>query len=192
MRCARLIGFPYMPSSDLRRSEVIMRFPTTSWTMVSAAGSRSSGSAEALNALCAAYWFPVYAFIRRRGYSREAAEDLSQEFFARILEHDTLSGARRERGKFRSFLLASLTNFLANEWDRSQAQKRGGGAAAVQLRFDVDQSRLLRDDVRQRLLALAGNRAPQEGVLIITSRAHRTQEANRAEARARLDWPPAY
>ena len=118
-----------------------MRFPTTSWTMVSAAGSRSSGSAEALNARCAAYWFPVYAFIRRRGYSREAAEDLSQEFFARILEHDTLSGARRERGKFRSFLLASLTNFLANEWDRSQAQKRGGGAAARSLDVSAGEAR---------------------------------------------------
>ena len=77
------------------------RLPTTSWTMVSAAGLHSCGSAEALNTLCAAYWFPVYAFIRRRGYGRETAEDLTQDFFARILEHDTLAGARRERGKFR-------------------------------------------------------------------------------------------
>jgi RNA polymerase sigma-70 factor (ECF subfamily) len=83
----------------------------------------------------------VYAFIRRRGYSPEAAEDLSQEFFARVLEHDTLSGARRERGKFRSFLLASLTNFLSNEWDRSQAQKRGGGMTTLSLDFGAGEAR---------------------------------------------------
>ena len=118
-----------------------VRFPTTRWTVISAAGRHSGGSAEALNELCGAYWFPVYAFIRRRGYSREAAEDLSQEFFARILEQDTLSRARRERGKFRSFLLASVTNFLANEWDRSQAQKRGGGCTTVPLDFQAGEAR---------------------------------------------------
>jgi RNA polymerase sigma-70 factor (ECF subfamily) len=120
---------------------VVVRFPTTRWTVVSAAGRQSSGSADALNELCAAYWFPVYAFIRRKGYPREAAEDLSQEFFARILEHDSLSGVRRERGKFRSFLLASVTNFLANEWDRAQAQKRGGGCTTVSLDFQAGEAR---------------------------------------------------
>ena len=125
------------------------RFPTTSWTIVSAAGRHSSGSAEALNELCAAYWFPVYAFIRRRGHTREAAEDLSQEFFARILEHDTLSGARRERGKFRSFLLASVTNFLANQWDRSQAQKRGGGCTPLSLDFQAGEDRYHQEPCHQ-------------------------------------------
>ena len=120
---------------------MLARFPTTRWTIVFAAGCHSLDSAEALNELCRAYWFPVYAFIRRRGYSPEAAEDLSQEFFARILEHGTLSGARRERGKFRSFLLASLTNFLANEWDRSQAQKRGGGMTTLSLDFGAGEAR---------------------------------------------------
>ena len=88
-----------MAASDKMAESHSRRFPTTRWTIVSAAGCHSLNSAEALNELCAAYWFPVYAFIRRRGYSQEAAEDLSQEFFARILERDTLSGARRERGK---------------------------------------------------------------------------------------------
>ena len=120
---------------------MVARFPTTRWTIVSAAGCHSLDSAGALNELCGAYWFPVYAFIRRRGYSPEAAEDLSQEFFARVLEHDTLSGARRERGKFRSFLLASLTNFLSNEWDRSQAQKRGGGMTTLSLDFGAGEAR---------------------------------------------------
>jgi RNA polymerase sigma-70 factor (ECF subfamily) len=104
--------------------------------MVAAAGRHSSGSADALSNLCAAYWLPVYAFIRRKGYSREESEDLSQAFFTRVLEHRTLVEARQERGKFRSFLLASVINFLANEWDRSQAQKRGG--AYLTLPFDFD------------------------------------------------------
>jgi RNA polymerase sigma-70 factor (ECF subfamily) len=112
------------------------RFPTTQWSLVAAAGRHSTGSVDALGELCAAYWLPVYAFIRRKGYSREESEDLSQAFFARILEHRTLEEARRERGKFRSFLLASLSNFLANEWDRSQAQKRGGGAPTLSFDFE--------------------------------------------------------
>jgi DNA-directed RNA polymerase specialized sigma24 family protein len=121
------------------------RFPTTRWTIVSAAGYHSLNSAEALNELCAAYWFSVYAFIRRKGYSPDAAEDLCQGFFARILEHDTLSGASRERGKFRSFLLASLTNFLSNEWDRSQAQKRGGRITTLSLDFEAGEARYHRE-----------------------------------------------
>src|ERR1035441_4154676 len=93
--------------------------------MVTAAGRHSCGSADALSKLCATYWLPVYAFIRRKGYSPEESEDLCQSFFTRVLEHGTLGEARRERGKFRSFLLASATHFVANEWDRSRAQKGG-------------------------------------------------------------------
>ena len=115
------------------------RFPTTSWSIVSDAGRHGSG--DALSKLCAAYWFPVYAFIRRRGYSREEAEDLCQEFFTWILQHGTLAAAHRERGKFRSFLLASASNFLANEFDRSHAQKRGGGGATLSLDFQAGEAR---------------------------------------------------
>jgi DNA-directed RNA polymerase specialized sigma24 family protein len=113
--------------------------------MISAAGRHSSGFADALGQLCGAYWLPVYAFIRRKGYSREESEDLSQAFFARLLEHDTLVEARRERGRFRSFLLASVTNFLANEWDRSQAQKRGGGCAIFSFDFDIGEEQYHRE-----------------------------------------------
>jgi RNA polymerase sigma-70 factor (ECF subfamily) len=84
-------------------------------------------SAAALQRLCAAYWCPLYAFIRRRGYSAEEAEDLTQEFFARLLEKDLLAGVTREGGRFRSFLLTVLKRFLANEWNREHAQKRSGG-----------------------------------------------------------------
>lgn len=100
---------------------------------------------DALGNLCAAYWLPVYAFVRRKGYSREESEDLSQAFFARVLEHRTLADARRERGKFRSFLLASVTHFLANEWDRSQAQKRGGASITLSLDFDIGEERYHRE-----------------------------------------------
>ncbi len=103
------------------------RFASTQWSLVLAAGRRSTPEAEeALAKLCAAYWPPIYAYLRRRGYSAQEAEDLTQSFFVRLLEKDYLRDARRERGKFRSFLLASLKHFLANEWDRAQAKKRGG------------------------------------------------------------------
>jgi len=121
------------------------RFPTTSWTMITLAAGESSGAAQALARLCEAYWFPVYAFIRSRGHSREQAEDLCQEFFAHILEDRALSAARRERGKFRSFLLASVGNFLANEWDREHALKRGGSCARLSLDFEASELRYQRE-----------------------------------------------
>lgn len=134
-----------MATPDKTVAGVSHRFPTTSWSLISAAGSDSSGCADALSTLCAAYWTPVYAFIRRKGYPREESEDLSQAFFARLLEHRTLAEARRERGKFRSFLLASVTHFLANEWDRSRAQKRGGDCTTLSFDFDTGEERYHRE-----------------------------------------------
>jgi RNA polymerase sigma-70 factor (ECF subfamily) len=129
----------------LSQESASSRFPTTSWTVVLAAGGHAPGSAEALASLCAAYWYPIYAFVRRRGYAREEAEDLTQDFFARMLEHDTLAKARRERGRFRSFLLASVTNFLTNEWDRGRAQKRGGACVTLSLDFQSGEERYNRE-----------------------------------------------
>jgi RNA polymerase sigma factor (sigma-70 family) len=109
-------------------------FATTHWTVVLAAGQRHTPQSDrALEELCHAYWFPLYAYVRRRGYSKEDAEDLTQAFFARFLEKNFLDGLKAERGRFRAFLLASLKHFLANEWDRSQRQKRGGGQAHLSL-----------------------------------------------------------
>jgi RNA polymerase sigma-70 factor (ECF subfamily) len=116
-------------------------FPTTAWSDILAAGRQPDGSGEALARLCAAYWFPTYAYMRRRGFTREAAEDLTQEFFACVLENGFLAGARRDRGRFRSFLLASVRNFLANEWDRTKAQKRGGNSVTFSLDFDAAEGR---------------------------------------------------
>jgi RNA polymerase sigma factor (sigma-70 family) len=103
-------------------------FATTHWTMVLHAGhSDTTRAQKALESLCQTYWYPLYAYVRRRGYSPEDAEDLTQGFFARLLELHSLADVQREKGKFRSFLLASLNHFLSDEWDRSRAQKRGHG-----------------------------------------------------------------
>jgi RNA polymerase sigma factor (sigma-70 family) len=109
-------------------------FATTHWTVVLAAGRRHTPQSDgALEELCRTYWFPLYAYVRRRGHTKEDAEDFVQEFFARFLEKNYLAGLSAERGRFRAFLLAALKHFLANEWDKSQAQKRGGGAAHLSL-----------------------------------------------------------
>jgi RNA polymerase sigma factor (sigma-70 family) len=111
-------------------------FATTHWSVVfSATDQTSARSIEALETLCHTYWRPLYAYVRRRGYSPADAEDLTQEFFAWLLERNWLERADQQRGRFRSFLLTSISNFLANEWDKSRAQKRGGGRV-MSLTFD--------------------------------------------------------
>lgn len=113
-------------------------FATTHWTVVLAAGQRHTPQSDgALEQLCKSYWFPLYAYVRRRGHSKPDAEDLTQAFFARFLEKNYLAGLSAERGRFRAFLLASLKHFLANEWDKSQAQKRGGGAMPLSLDWET-------------------------------------------------------
>ena len=109
-------------------------FATTHWTGVLAAGKRHSPQSDhALEELCQTYWFPLYAYVRRRGHNKEDAEDLTQAFFARFLAKNYLAGLSAERGRFRAFLLASLKHFLINEWKKSQRQKRGGGEINLSL-----------------------------------------------------------
>ena len=110
-------------------------FPTTSWTLVAAAGGHGPETRKALGSLCEAYWYPLYAYARRRGHSPELAQDHTQEFFARFLERDYFDRADAERGRFRSFLLSSFNYYLCDEAGRARAQKRGGGAA--HLSFEV-------------------------------------------------------
>jgi RNA polymerase sigma factor (sigma-70 family) len=114
---------------------------TTHWSLVVAAGDRDSQQArQALAELCAVYWHPLYAYVRRLGYAVNEAQDLAQEFFTRLLEKDYLRTVDRERSKFRTFLLASFRHFLANEYDRATAQKRGGGRSVLSLDFrDTEQ-----------------------------------------------------
>jgi len=118
------------------------QFTSTHWSAVlEAAHSSAPGFEEALEALCSHYWYPVYVFVRRSGYSFHDAQDLVQQFFARLLEKNTLAMADPERGRFRTFLLVSLRNFLANEWDKTQAQKRGGGIAHSSIDVSEAESR---------------------------------------------------
>ena len=111
------------------------KFATTRWSVVIAAGAdtSSSGADEALATLCETYWFPLYGYLRNRGHGAEDAQDLTQAFFARLLEKHAISQADPARGRFRSFLLASLKHFAANERERSSAGKRGGGIPAISL-----------------------------------------------------------
>jgi len=107
-------------------------FLTTHWSVVlAAAQDDSSAATEALERLCRAYWYPLYAYVRRRGYNTEDAQDLTQSFFARLIEKDYLKHADRQRGKFRTFLLVSLQRFLSDDWDRTRRIKRGGGEPSI-------------------------------------------------------------
>lgn len=122
------------------------QFPATQWEMVAMAGDKSSPDSDAaLAALCEAYWYPLYAYVRRRGYSPDDAEDLTQEFFATLLEKGTLRVADRNRGRFRTFLLTALSNFLTKEWVKRTAQKRGGGRSPLSLDFAAAERRYARE-----------------------------------------------
>jgi RNA polymerase sigma-70 factor (ECF subfamily) len=117
-------------------------FATTHWTVVLAAGRRSTPQADrALEELCRTYWYPLYAYARRRGHEPEDAQDLTQEFFARLLAKHWIASADREKGRFRTFLLTAMSRFLANEWHRAGAQKRGGHAAPWSLVAGTAESR---------------------------------------------------
>jgi RNA polymerase sigma factor (sigma-70 family) len=118
-------------------------FATTRWSVVLAAGAERSspGVQEALATLCETYWYPLYAFLRSRGYSAEDAQDLTQAFFARLLEKQTIRHADPARGRFRSFLLASLKNFAANQHDREIARKRGGDVPILSLEIETAEGR---------------------------------------------------
>ena len=121
------------------------RFPTTRWTLVVAAGDPHRKEARsALVSLCENYWYPLYAYLRRRGYRADEAQDLTQEFFIRVLEGRYLDRADPEKGRFRSFILTSLKFFVADEEDRHRARKRGGGML-VPLEFSSGEERYQRE-----------------------------------------------
>ena len=121
-------------------------FVTTQWSVVLTAGSSdTTGARDALAKLCQTYWYPLYAYVRRRNFSPPDAEDLTQEFFARFLEHHWVGNADPEKGRFRTFLLSAMNHFLANEWDKARAQKRGGGAPLLPLQFDAAETRYGRE-----------------------------------------------
>ena len=141
-------------SSHVSASDAPRVFPNTRWSVVLAATQQPSPeSAAALEALCRAYWYPLYAYVRRCGQSAHDAQDLTQEFFRRLLEKRWLDAADRERGKLRMFLIGALKHFMSNEWRRASAQRRGGGLTRVQFdtamaesRYAADQSGVLAAD----------------------------------------------
>jgi RNA polymerase sigma-70 factor (ECF subfamily) len=149
-----------MPADPPRRAA----FPTTRITLIHAAqGLAGADAHQALSKLCGAYWYPVYAYVRRLGHSHEEAEDLTQGFFMRILDKHSLRDFDRERGRFRSFLLGALKHFIANERDAARAQKRGGGRTHLPLdevllagsRYDLEpRSDLTPDRIFERQWAL--------------------------------------
>lgn len=116
-------------------------FATTQWSVVLCAGrADGAGSREALEKLCERYWLPLYSYVRRRGYAPDDAGDLTQEFFVRLLDNNRIARADRDRGRFRSFLLISLKNFLSDDWDRKRALKRGGGTQIVSFQFETGEA----------------------------------------------------
>ena len=106
-------------------------FRTTHWSVVLEAGGATDDARTALEKLCRTYWYPLYGFVRQRGYDEHGAKDLTQQFFARLLSDDSLQSVSPEKGRFRTFLLAAMKHFLANEWRDSQRLKRGGGKQIV-------------------------------------------------------------
>ena len=136
-------------------------FPNTRWSVVLATRQTTPESAAALETICQAYWYPLYAYVRRCGKSPPDAQDLTQEFFCRLLEKRWLDSADREKGKLRSFLIVALKKFMSNEWDRVSAQRRGCGQAHAQMdttfaesRFATDTQALAPDETFDRQWAL--------------------------------------
>ncbi len=120
-------------------------FATTRWSLVRDARGVSPDAEQALAALCQAYWYPLYAFVRRQGKGPHDAQDLTQEFFARLIAKDWLDAVAQEQGKFRAWLLAAMKHFLCNAWDRAHAARRGGGEVLLSIDETDAESRYLRE-----------------------------------------------
>jgi len=141
-----LSAYDVRMSSQVSSSDAPSVFPNTRWSVVLAATRRPSPeSAAALEAICHAYWYPLYAYVRRCGQTPHDAQDLTQEFFRRLLEKRWLASADREKGKLRVFLIAALKHFMINEWRRASAQRRGGGQTPVQFDTAFAESRYAAD-----------------------------------------------
>jgi RNA polymerase sigma-70 factor (ECF subfamily) len=122
------MGAPALPSGETRSDKHL--FPSTHWSIVlQADGGDSPAANAALETLCRRYWYPLYGFIRRQGRTHHEAEDLAQAFFSHLLANAGIARARPARGRFRTFLLSALRNFMTNEWERARTAKRGGGQA---------------------------------------------------------------
>lgn len=152
-------------------------FQTTQWSLVKSAGrADDKDSQKALEKVCLACWYPIYAFVRRQGYEPEDAQDLTQGFFHHVIKHNTLAHADQERGRFRSFLLGALRHFVSNETRMQQAKKRGGGVIFLSMDADEDEQRLERE--------LADPRTPEK----LFERNWAENLINRANEALRMDY----
>lgn len=141
------------PEPSVRGPQAV--FATTHWSAVQAAGDSDSPEARAaLSELCTTYWYPLYAYVRRQGYDEHQAKDLTQEFFARLLARNYFKSLSRERGRFRSWLLASMEHFLAKEWRDANRLKRGGGVTMVSLDDEQAEDRYRREPVENMTAAI--------------------------------------
>jgi len=139
-----------MPSDRPNTDPDPQFFATTRWSLVLTANRSDTESADrALSELCRLYWYPLYAYARRRGHDAEDARDLTQSFFTMLLEKDGLGRADRQRGRFRTFLLSSMQNFMAGEWRKQQALKRGGGLEILSLDFETAEESYAREPATQ-------------------------------------------
>ena len=160
-------------------------FVTTHWSIVLTAGRNDTTRADdALANLCQTYWYPLYAYVRRRGYSPEDAQDLTQEFFARLLERNWVGRADQQRGRFRSFLLSAMNHFLADEWDKARAQKRGGGLTPLPLQFDTAETRYSREPADR--VTPEYNYERRWALTLLERVLHRLRDDYGAEGRAEL------
>ena len=123
-----------MTTTTEARRRAKQDFTETQWSLVKAAADQTCPTAAAaLETLCERYWLPIYVYLRRRGFSEEDAKDLTQGFFAEIIDRNTFANANKAKGKFRAYLMGTLNNFLGNDWDRAHAKKRGSGETILSL-----------------------------------------------------------
>jgi RNA polymerase sigma factor (sigma-70 family) len=173
---------PSRNDSDPRLRE---HFASTHWSVVLAAGdSGALGASAALELLCQTYWYPLYVYVRRRGYSDSDAQDLTQEFFARLLDKKYLKLADPNRGKFRSFLLKSLQHFLVNEWEKARTQKRGSGQSLVPLDVHGAEARYAAEPIQE--LALDEVYEKRWAVTLIETVLARLGDGYSADGRAQI------
>lgn len=132
-----------MSSADIPMGDTAARFPPTRWTIVTAARGDDALASRALNELCGMYWKPVYSFIRRKGHPPADAEDLTQGFFAELLERGSLATVSDEKGRLRTFLLKAVTRHLGHAFERQNAAKRGGGQAVLSLDFKAAEGQFI-------------------------------------------------
>jgi RNA polymerase sigma-70 factor (ECF subfamily) len=153
-------------------------FQTTSWGIVLAASeTESSEGVAALERLCGIYWAPLYSYLRRKGQDPEAAQDLTQQFFLKLLQRDTIKRADQSRGRFRTFLLASLQNFLVDEWKAAQAVKRGAGRLPISLDGLEEHERMALEPADTDTPAQAFERRWAQVVLDEAARRHQQEHA---------------